>query len=205
MKNLLIQFSILLTYSLGCYGQVSDSTLCIKRDTLNSSMEYCYNSNESKYLVTHTNGHKNIINFFSNGRIKSIGSALNSYPAGYHLSFYENGKILSEGYYRLYLEDSKLALKSASNNIDYRGFMDSGDTSIIAVENIEYYIPKEGVWKYYYSSGKLKQFCRYKIYINFNAESRQIKEGIWEFYNEDGTLIRITKYQDDKIINIQLF
>jgi antitoxin component YwqK of YwqJK toxin-antitoxin module len=205
MKNLIIQFSILIIYNLGCYGQNRDSIFCIKRDTLNSSMEFCYNSKESKYLITNTNGYKNVINFFSNGRIKSFGLTVNSYPAGYHLSFYENGKILSEGYYRLYLEDSKLTLKITSNNIDDYGFMDSGDTSIIATENIEYFMPKEGVWKFYYPTGKLKQVCRYKVYVNFNAESRQIKDGIWEFYNDDGKLIRITKYQEDKIIKIQLF
>lgn len=205
MKKLLIYFTILFGYNLYCNGQSRDTTMCVKRDTLRSSMEFCYNGKQPKHLITNTDGHKNVITFFSNGRIKTIGTIINSYPAGYNLVFYENGKILSEGYYRIYKEGSNLTLKSTSNNVDDRGFMDSGDTSIMVVENNEYYIPKEGVWKYYYPSGILKQVTSYKIYAEFNSESQQVKDGVWEFYNEKGILIRKTEYKDDKIKRIQIF
>ncbi|MDP3930362.1 MAG: hypothetical protein Q8R57_15180 [Bacteroidota bacterium] len=203
-NNIFLFFSLILTSKTN--GQVKDSTYCFKRDSSNSYVEYCYTSTKQlKYTIFKTNNHRNVINFYPNGQIKSQGMTINLNPAGYYLSFFENGIIQCEGYYTIIKSKYRLNSKVLSEYIDDNGFIDSGDTSIMVVENSEYKIPQEGVWKYYYSSGKLRQLCIYKKHKMLFFNNKQIKEGVWEFYNEEGKLIRKTHYKNDKILKIELF
>lgn len=203
------KFLILLLFNVATLllnAQINNSLHCSKWDSLNNRFEYCYYSlGQLKYSATTLSNFKSIIRFFPNGKLAYVGSSFNSYIAGYSLTFYDNGNLLSEGYYRTVTSNLKMRRKIVSYEIDMDDFIDSGDSSILATENSEYYVPKEGIWKYYYASGNLKQISYYKTHQKFNINSEEEKDGIWEFYNKLGKLVRKTHYKNNKIIKTEIF
>jgi antitoxin component YwqK of YwqJK toxin-antitoxin module len=181
-------------------------TLCFKRDTLNTKLSYCsYPSGQIHYINTIVGEFESRISFHPNGKISGYGTTINGYVTGYNLSFYDNGHIQSEGYYRKVGSGMKLKSKDTYYIIDFDGYTDSGDSTFPLNLCVTYYVPKEGIWKDYYPSGKIKQISIFKIHDNDNEDHEEIREGIWEFYDNNGKLVRKVTYAKNKIINIERF
>ena len=122
-------------------------------------------------------------------RLKSVYFVLKDNQDVMHgkmVSFYENGKVISEGEYRLnepfgvwnyYFENGDLKmhgdLTSAQSGY-WKYYFESGK---IKQEGIIALNKQEGLWQYFYENGAPKSVGSY---------SKGIKEGAWVYYYEDG-------------------
>lgn len=117
---------------------------------------------------------------------------------GKMISYYENGKIISEGEYRM---NQPFGL--------WKYYFENGDVKMVGeLESID-----TGYWKYYFESGNIKQeggIIKNKQYgdwlyyfENGNTKSKGfyndgIKEGDWEYFYEEGLIKAKASYTDGK-------
>ncbi|MCK9421111.1 MAG: hypothetical protein M0Q38_00760 [Bacteroidales bacterium] len=121
-------------------------------------------------------------------------------PEGYWISYYESGKIKSEGnrinfeldsLWKFYNEEGKLILEITYQNGKKNGIKTSYLDKEIIRENFKNDI-KEGYTRYYYPDGKIKQD------IPFLKGQEQ---GFGKEYGSDGTIITLTEYKRGFIVD----
>ena len=71
------------------------------------------------------------------------------------------------------------------------------------LDNLKLYLGKNGVWEYYYESGKIKEKGNYSqgILEGFKYLKTSKKEGLWKTYYESGKLNEERNYKDGKLIS----
>lgn len=114
------------------------------------------------------------ISYYQNGNIKSEGFYRNNEPTGYWSYNYESGKLKMRG-----------QLRGNSNYGLWKYFYENGQVSM---EGNIFNGKREGEWRFYYESGIKKSRGNFK-----NNE----KTGIWNHFYEDGTLKAQAFYEGD--------
>ncbi len=115
------------------------------------------------------------ISYYENGNLKSEGYYRNNKPTGYWNYYYENGKLKMRG-----------QLKGKSTHGVWQYYYENGQLSM---EGEIHNGKREGIWKFYFESGPLKSKGEF-----INGE----KTGIWNHYYEDGTLKAQAFYKNDR-------
>lgn len=115
---------------------------------------------------------------------------------GKMVSFYESGKIISEGEYELnepvgiwkyYFEDGKIKMLANFKNSKegyWQYFYENGN---IKQEGKIINNKQEGAWKYFFENGNLKSEGTYKA---------GIKDGDWNYFFEDGNIKAEANYSE---------
>ena len=118
---------------------------------------------------------------------------------GPYKSYYINGTLEKEGFYKDNYPDSLWSYYYESGQIKMRGLLKDGSNHGLW----EYYFEngkinmagmiidakREDTWKYYYENGNLKSQGNYK---------ESIKHGIWNYFYEEGELKAQAFYEDEK-------
>jgi len=113
--------------------------------------------------------------FFINGTIEKEGFYKNNYPDSIWTYYFESGEKKMKG-----------VLKSGSNHGVWEYFFENGNISMAGMIIDS---KQEGTWKYYFENSNLKSQGDYV---------KNKKNGIWNYFYEEGELKAQAFYKDDK-------
>lgn len=113
--------------------------------------------------------------YFMNGNLEKEGYYKDNYPDSIWTYYYEDGKIKMRG-----------KLKNGSSHGLWEYFFENGNLSMAGMIIDS---KREGTWKYYYENENIKSEGIYK---------NNKKEGIWNYFYEDGELKAQAYYTKDR-------
>lgn len=132
-------------------------------------------------------------------KLKSVYYVLEDDPTMMHgkmVSYYENGKVVSEGYYHMnqpigkwiyYFEDGRVKmvgdLKTATDGY-WKYFFENGK---LKQEGEITNNKQEGIWKFYFEEGAIK---------NEGSYVHGIKDGVWKYFFENGNIKAEAVYEN---------
>ena len=120
-------------------------------------------------------GSNNITEWYPTSKIREFSYLHGEY--GYWRTYYENGRVASEGHYPLVLNKTIIA---------------KGENSEDGISGIYHENPKQGAWKYWYENGNLERVEYYKD---------DKKDSTWYYYDPNGSLVRVEKYSNDTLVH----
>lgn len=113
--------------------------------------------------------------YFINGILEKEGFYKNNYPDSIWTYYYESEQIKMKG-----------MLRNGSNHGPWEYYYENGNISMAGMIIDS---KREGTWKYYFENGDLKSQGNFK---------ENIKEGIWNYFYEEGELKAQAYYRNDK-------
>jgi len=167
--------------------------------------------------------------YYDNGQIKSEGVQIEScysgevpfVPKGLWKYYHKNGKLESEGEFRLFVDctsrgsgrsivedDHDICVECVLGNTSrkigkWKYYHENGKLKIEGVYLVRDFIGlpivKNGLWKYYYPNGKLKMVGEYNGLDN-SVEDWDVRCGVWKTYDKNGNLSNKLTYKNGEIV-----
>ncbi len=137
-----------------------DSSKCFfyyLKDKKNTFCTECFHKNEQRSSLEFLNNNLRngvFINWFENGSLEQMDSYVMGCLSGPSIKYYESGQIEEEGFYYIEVNDSIVYLNWFYSK---DSILEQETTSTYEGVASGYRDKKDGVWKYYFSDGKLKR------------------------------------------------
>jgi antitoxin component YwqK of YwqJK toxin-antitoxin module len=122
-----------------------------------------------------------LLKFNRNNNIISDQKYLGNVPFGKTVNYYDNGNTRYLGVY---------SYRPGWDTISLKTMVDStGDSPLVGIYS--YFLPKDGLWSYWYENGDLRK-------EEFYDEG--VKVGTWKYYSEDGKLLKEELYKEGELV-----